>query len=133
MKTLLQRSYALLVMIGFLFFMITDKAECADWLMILENEEGVFYADRDTALKNTASVKVKEARELSVLKNHKVIQRYLEVVEYDCNAKKQRVNHILTYNTSGEVLLKTNGNAPWENIGTDQKAKVFFDVACRQH
>ena len=131
MKTLLQRSYALLVMIGFLFFMITDKAECADWIMVLENGEGIFYADRETALKN--KTQVKEARELSVLKNHKEIRRYLEVVEYDCNAKKQRVNHILTYSTSGEALLKTNGNAPWEYIGTDQKAKVFFDVACRQH
>ena len=130
MKTLLQRSSELLAMIGALCFMTADKALCADWLMILENEEGVFYADRDTALKNKTPVR--EARELSVLNNHKEIRRYLEVVEYDCNGKKRRVNQILTYNTDGKAMLQTNGNAPWEAIASGQKAHVFFDAACRQ-
>ena len=130
MKTLLQRPSALLFMIAFLYCMTADKAECADWLMILENKEGVFYADRDTALKNKTPVR--EARELSVLKNHKEIHRYLEVVEYDCNGKKRRVNQILTHTTDGKAVFQTNGNVPWETIASGQKAQVFFDAACRQ-
>lgn len=120
----------LLLAIGFLCFMAADKAESADWVQVLENEEGVFYADGETALKNTAPVK--EARELSVLKNHTELHRYLEVVEYDCDGKKRRVVHTVTHNKNGEVSLRSTLNAAWEPVAQQQKATVFFNFICRK-
>jgi hypothetical protein len=31
-----------------LCFVFAMKAECADWVLVLEDEKGAFYIDRDT-------------------------------------------------------------------------------------
>jgi hypothetical protein len=129
MKNLLPHAVVLMIT-ALLFSLTAGKAECADWVLVLENEEGTFYADRESVLKNKDHVK--EARELSVLKNHKEVRRYLEVVEYDCRDGKRRLNQILTYYHSREVTLKTDNNAPWENIGEGTRAKAFLHFVCGQ-
>ena len=126
----LQPHAVVLMIVILLLSMPVGRAECADWVLVLENEEAMFYADRDSVLKNKDQVK--EARELSVLKNHKEIRRYLEVVEYDCRDRKRRLNQVLTYYHTGRVALKTDNNAPWENIGQETMAGVFFKFVCGQ-
>ena len=129
-EPLVRRSATLLITMGLLFGMHAGAAECADWLKLTENEEGVFYADRDTLSKGAGQVK--EARELSVLKNHKEIVRMLEVVEYDCSEKKRRVIQVLTQTKNGEAVLASTLNAAWGPVMQHQTATVFFEAACKK-
>ncbi len=130
MKPLVCRLAALVILMGLTFGFTADMAECADWLMITENEEGVFYADRETMAKGT--VQMKEARELSVWKRSGDISRILEVVEYDCSEKRRRVIQALTYTTKGEVVLRSTLNAAWEPVLQQQTAIAFFNAACKK-
>jgi hypothetical protein len=104
------------------------KAESADWVLVMEDEKGAFYIDRDTLSKNTTDVK--EVRELSILKNNKEISRYTEFAEYDCNAKKRRIFILLTYYQNRTVSLKTNNSPEWETDTSQPGVEAFFRFVC---
>ncbi len=101
----------------------------ADWVLVLENEEGSFYVDRDTAAKNTTSVK--DARVLSVPKNHKEISRFLEHAEYDCGNTRRRVFQLMTHFRNGETSFSNSNNPPWEDIGGQAGSKALFQFICK--
>jgi hypothetical protein len=106
------------------------KAECADWVLVLEDEKGAFYIDRDTFSKNTTNVK--EVRELSIIKNHPEIIRHTELAEYDCNAKKRRIFTLLTHYKNKRVTLKTNNSPEWETDTSQPGVAAFFRFVCAQ-
>jgi len=109
-------------------FVFAMKAECADWVLVLEDEKGAFYIDRDTFSKNTTNVK--EVRELSIIKNHPEIIRHTELAEYDCNAKKRRIFTLLTHYKNKRVTLKTNNSPEWETDTSQPGVAAFFRFVC---
>jgi len=108
-----------------------SRAEGADWVLVMENEEARFYGDNDSASKKSSPSS--EARELSIMKNHKEISRSLEVVEYDCSGGKRRAIQTLKYYNNGSVTLDSTLNASWEPVEQTQKAKVFFNFICKKY
>ncbi len=111
-----------------LCFVFAKKAECADWVLVLEDEKGTFYIDRITFSKNTTEVK--EVRELSILKNHPEISRHTELAEYDCNTKKRRIFTRLTHFKNRTVSLKTNNSPEWETDTSQPGVEAFFRFIC---
>lgn len=109
---------------------ITSVSEGADWVAVREDDSGTYLGDRESLAKISGTVK--EARELSVMKNHPEISRTLEVAEYDCSAAKRRTIQKLTYLKTGEVSLIPTINAPWEPVKQDQTAQTFFKFACKK-
>ena len=109
---------------------MASVSESADWIAVREDESGTYLGDRESLAKNSGTVT--EARELSVMKNHKEISRSLEVAEYDCTAAKRRTIQKLTYLKNGEVNLIPTVNASWEPVKQDQTAQTFFKFACKK-
>ena len=124
----LLRVALLLISLCFSFAM---KAESADWVLVMEDEKGTFYVDRETLSKNTTNVK--EVRELSILKDHQEISRHTELAEYDCDAKKRRIFTLLTHYKNRTVSLKTNNSPEWETDTSQPGVEAFFRFVCAQH
>ncbi|MDH4230513.1 MAG: hypothetical protein OEW04_00605 [Nitrospirota bacterium] len=126
------KTWSTFLQIGFLLLSLclitAKKAECADWVLVLEDEKGTFYIDRVTFSKNTTEVK--EVRELSILKNHPEISRHTELAEYDCIAKKRRIFTLLTHFRNGTVSLKTNNSPEWETDTSQPGVEAFFRFIC---
>ena len=129
MKTWPAFLYMTIILFAFCF-VFAMKAECADWVLVLEDEKGAFYIDRDTFSKNTTNVK--EVRELSIIKNHPEIIRHTELAEYDCNAKKRRIFTLLTHYKNKRVTLKTNNSPEWETDTSQPGVAAFFRFVCAQ-
>jgi isocitrate/isopropylmalate dehydrogenase len=109
---------------------MASVSEGADWVAVREDESGTYMGDRESLAKSSGPVK--EARELSVMKNHPEISRSLEVAEYDCSAAKRRTIQKLTYLKTGGVSLIPTVNAPWIPVKQDQTAQIFFKFACKK-
>jgi hypothetical protein len=129
MKTWPAFLYMTIILLS-LFLVTALKAEGADWVLVLEDEKGAFYIDRDTFSKNTTNVK--EVRELSIIKNHPEIIRHTELAEYDCNAKKRRIFTLLTHYKDKRVTLKTNNSPEWETDTSQPGVAAFFRFVCAQ-
>ena len=111
-------------------FVDPSNSWSADWNRLFETSEETCYSDLDLASRQKQNER--EARELTVYRNHKELSRQLEYIEYDCNSKKRRTIQTLTYQKNGEVTLITKPHAAWGTVASDSKAKAFFEAACNR-
>lgn len=115
----------------FSFITVTAPfSESADWMQVADNNEGTFYMDRESLAKSTSNVK--QARELLVFRNNREISRKTALAEYDCSGKKKKTIQTATFSNTGEISLRTDFNAPWEQIPPGTGSEALFDNICRQ-
>ncbi len=108
--------------------MSSGTALCADWQLVGQSDSGQYYVDRETAGRSSGTIR--EARELTVLGNDPETNRFIEVVEYDCAARKKRVFQRVVQRKSGEANLTSSKQPPWTDVPLDRQSKAFFDAAC---